>query len=218
MLLHVLVKVGGRRVCCSLGMQFSFSSTVINNQLFSLTRNSPHPQSSTFVNSVMQSRLDRLRKLVEPDLQALPERAASPELSDDDTGGGISLDTTASNVVELQADEQEQEQEQKKAEPKACFTAVPTKLEEAPEKLFLLKEGATSLHNVSAASEISKFPSAALPPLHLSKGELSPAGQQFTPITAFSKYPYKFCNLSNSQAIASAFFDAGKFWDREWDL
>jgi hypothetical protein len=59
---------------------------------------------------------------------------------------------------------------------------------------------------------------AALPPSVLNRGDLTAAEVHFTPIVALAKYPYKFCNKAHSQDIASAFFDQGKFWDREWDL
>ncbi|KAK4988428.1 hypothetical protein LTR50_003942 [Elasticomyces elasticus] len=49
-------------------------------------------------------------------------------------------------------------------------------------------------------------------------GQLSPPGFTFTPIVAASKFPYKFVDRQFSQPIASRFFDANKFWSREWDL
>jgi hypothetical protein len=59
---------------------------------------------------------------------------------------------------------------------------------------------------------------ATLPPTDLNRGDLAPAQQHFTPVQALAKYPYKYCNRIHSQDIASAFFDQGKFWAREWDL
>jgi len=58
----------------------------------------------------------------------------------------------------------------------------------------------------------------ALTDTDLKPGGLISFGHKFTSIQALSKYPYKFCNKADMQDIASAFFDAGKFWDREWDL
>ncbi|KAL9094062.1 MAG: hypothetical protein Q9165_003732 [Trypethelium subeluteriae] len=50
------------------------------------------------------------------------------------------------------------------------------------------------------------------------RGQLSTPGEWFCPVLAISKFPYTFVNEGASQPIASAFFDAGKFWMREWDL
>jgi hypothetical protein len=52
----------------------------------------------------------------------------------------------------------------------------------------------------------------------LQRGDLAAADSHFTSIHALSKYPYRFCSKSDSQPIATAFFDEGKFWAREWDL
>jgi hypothetical protein len=49
-------------------------------------------------------------------------------------------------------------------------------------------------------------------------GELAEFGAWFAPIVAVSKFPYKYVETSAMQSIASAFFDGGKFWMREWDL
>jgi hypothetical protein len=60
--------------------------------------------------------------------------------------------------------------------------------------------------------------SPALPTTNLNRGDLATVYHLFTPIQALAKYPYKFCDKNHSQDIASAFFDGGKFWKREWDL
>jgi len=52
-------------------------------------------------------------------------------------------------------------------------------------------------------------------------GEVSPFGVRFCPILALAKFPYKYLPRSawsSQQAIASKFFDEGKFWQREWSL
>ncbi|KAH7411613.1 hypothetical protein DE146DRAFT_602960 [Phaeosphaeria sp. MPI-PUGE-AT-0046c] len=88
------------------------------------------------------------------------------------------------------------------------------------ERRFVLVEGAVSSYNIGnkRSSTAPPVPSSPLPTIDLSRGDLAPARHHFTPILALAKYPYKFCNPSHSQDIASAFFDAGKFWKREWDL
>ncbi|KAL9052680.1 MAG: hypothetical protein Q9162_005239 [Coniocarpon cinnabarinum] len=55
-------------------------------------------------------------------------------------------------------------------------------------------------------------------PNHDRLGELAPVHQAFCPIMAVSKYPYKFVASDISESIADRFFNAGKFWDRTWDI
>jgi hypothetical protein len=43
-------------------------------------------------------------------------------------------------------------------------------------------------------------------------------GEYFCPILPVAKYPYNYVPKAESQAVASAFFDQGQFWKREWDL
>ena len=43
-------------------------------------------------------------------------------------------------------------------------------------------------------------------------------GEGFCPILPIAKYPYKYVPKAHSQAVASAFFDNGQFWQRDWDL
>jgi hypothetical protein len=40
----------------------------------------------------------------------------------------------------------------------------------------------------------------------------------FCPIHAVAKFPYKHIGKENSEAVADAFFNAGKFWDRTFDV
>ena len=67
-------------------------------------------------------------------------------------------------------------------------------------------------HNASVGVASGKFT------LDPHRGQLTAPGESFAPIVAISKFPYKFVNEDASQPIASAFFDEGKFWTREWDL
>lgn len=88
------------------------------------------------------------------------------------------------------------------------------------ERRFVLVEGVESSYNLGAMPPPIALPesSAALPATDLNRGDPAAAQHHFTPILALSKYPYKYCNKSHSQDISSAFFDQGKFWNREWDL
>lgn len=40
----------------------------------------------------------------------------------------------------------------------------------------------------------------------------------FCPLIAVSRFPYRFIHGDLSQAVASAFFDGGKFWKRRWNM
>ena len=50
------------------------------------------------------------------------------------------------------------------------------------------------------------------------KDEPAPLGISFSPFAAVAKFPYKFVKREFQQKIASAFFDEGKIYSREWDL
>ena len=40
----------------------------------------------------------------------------------------------------------------------------------------------------------------------------------FCPFIAFTKFPYKYVDPAFRQPIATAFFDAGKIYNRSWEL
>ncbi len=40
----------------------------------------------------------------------------------------------------------------------------------------------------------------------------------FCPIHAVAKFPYKYIDKEHSEAVADAFFNAGKFWERTFDV
>lgn len=89
------------------------------------------------------------------------------------------------------------------------------------DRRFVWIQGADSSYNLGSESQLSGLPTTAsiLPLTGLQKGELAPHYEKlFTPLVALSRFPYKFCGESSRQDIASAFFDQGKFWAREWDL
>ena len=50
------------------------------------------------------------------------------------------------------------------------------------------------------------------------KGEPAPLGIDFSPFAAVTKFCYKFVRKELQQPLATAFFDEGKIWNREWDL
>lgn len=49
-------------------------------------------------------------------------------------------------------------------------------------------------------------------------GEPAPLGISFCPWSPVARFCYKFVDREWQQTLASAFFDANKIWDREWDL
>lgn len=158
------------------------------------------------MNPGMVLRLDRLQRSVELDLQALPERPASP-VSDREAEGGISLELACEAAGQAHT-----------REPETSIALVEDNdAKENLERRFVWVTGAISSYNLGDSPQLPAS-SLSLPPSSLQKGQLAQATQSFTPILALSKFPYKFCNQSNSQDIASAFFDRGKFWAREWDL
>jgi hypothetical protein len=52
----------------------------------------------------------------------------------------------------------------------------------------------------------------------LVRGALAPIGESFVPIISLSKFPYKYIPKNCKEDVADAFFNAGKFWTRSWDL
>jgi hypothetical protein len=52
----------------------------------------------------------------------------------------------------------------------------------------------------------------------LVRDTLSPIGTSFVPIVPLSKFPYKYIPKERKEDVADAFFNAGQFWDRSWDL
>jgi hypothetical protein len=46
----------------------------------------------------------------------------------------------------------------------------------------------------------------------------APLGMNFCPLIAITKFPYKFVSKQYMQQIASAFFDEGKIWNRDWEV
>ena len=164
------------------------------------------------------ARLDRLRKLHQPDLEALPDRSPSPTAdpasTDDDASGGVLLEPTASHVPG--------NKQTASNGADACIKASPAG---TPDRRFIWVKDAESPFNPNLDSMQLKTTHpppplgiTKLPAIDLQRGDLASARNHYTPIQALAKYPYKYCDKSLMQDIASAFFDKGKFWEREWDL
>ncbi|PWY84479.1 hypothetical protein BO94DRAFT_494088 [Aspergillus sclerotioniger CBS 115572] len=71
-------------------------------------------------------------------------------------------------------------------------------------------EGPQSSPEMSASLLTDKTELATLP--------IRPSNGQFSPLVAVARYPYKNIKGDLSKQIASRFFDAGKFWNRSWDI
>ena len=52
----------------------------------------------------------------------------------------------------------------------------------------------------------------------LQRGHLASNEQFFAPVNQLDKFPYKFVPKEDMENVADAFFNAGKFWEREWHL
>lgn len=194
-----------------------FASVHMHNEQLHLPQSTPRSPSQPLTpivcrpNSTMASaaRFERLRKLVQRDLDALPDRSLTdPIVSDSDTSGGIALE--AANVPFKHPEAVVQPQP----------ASAPITTEQNTDRRFvLLKDADSSYHPKSVPnSTATPKPTAPLPPNNLNRGDLGSATQHYSPIVALSRYPYKWYNKTHSQDIASAFFDLDKFWAREWDL
>ena len=190
-------------------------------------------------------RLERLQRLVKADLEALPDISPQLAISDEESIGGVpipseevpshseatpatAIDThtlpildNSKNLTTPEYDNYESESESEQAldaelELERRFVRIPQPEPEANlERRFVLLKDVKSCW--SADEEIVPFISQ-FPNTRLERGALASPDQTFSPILPISKYPYKFVNQRDSQRIASKFFDAGKFWMREWDL
>ncbi|RMZ67255.1 qde-2-interacting [Pyrenophora seminiperda CCB06] len=164
---------------------------------------------------ISSARADRLRKLIEQDLCVFPDLEPSsdtdPNTASDDDSGGVLLEPTTSRLPASEQTASKEADSSTKAPPA-----------ENIDRRFVWVNDAESHLNQSLNS---MRPTTAPPPgtiklpaVDFQRGDLAFAHNHYTPIQALAKYPYKYCNKSHMQDIAAAFFDQGKFWDREWDL
>lgn len=159
------------------------------------------------------ARLERLRKLIQAEVDALPERSSVPIVDGGDTPEGAvheppidaSSQQTTTGPPQLQAESTIQELSTNRWNTR---TKVGRDTGCSHDSASIPTSVATTSLTLSAP----------LPATKLNRGDLAQAQQYFTPIQALAKYPYRFCNRSHQQDVASAFFDQGKFWAREWDL
>ncbi|KAK2812829.1 hypothetical protein FQN50_001158 [Emmonsiellopsis sp. PD_5] len=74
--------------------------------------------------------------------------------------------------------------------------------------------GKKSGHKVTDNSSPSTFSANIGSGAYLSSGD----AKAFCPLTAVSRFPYKYVRGEDSHLIAKEFFDGGKFWNRLWDI
>jgi hypothetical protein len=158
----------------------------------------------------LQARLERLHHTVQADLEALPTLTPEPILSDSDSTGGVALDSLQTPGDQSAADAVQPDN-------------TPSAPQPNPDRRYVWLPDAESSYNPTA-SPVPLANTATLPPStpllcpDLNRGDLGSATKHYCPIVALSRYPYRWCDKADSQDIASAFFDQGKFWEREWDL
>lgn len=158
-------------------------------------------------------RLERLRKLVQADVDALPDRPItlqSDPVFSSDSDGGVALDSPLPIGKQNSANDTDQNRASLE-----FVTQNVTNLHVAQ-----VREAASSPNPHESSHRTAANLPAADPLLatNLRSGDLTHPNHRYTSIQALAKYPYKFCDKNHMQDIASAFFDAGKFWNRQWDL
>ncbi|KAF2854938.1 hypothetical protein T440DRAFT_386696 [Plenodomus tracheiphilus IPT5] len=170
------------------------------------------------------ARLERLRKLAQEDIDALPDRpapVAPAPASHDESHGGVALEpeqtqvppfpTRHKPIVTHEAD--------RSIKPAAAKATTPPNANNTDRRFVWVKDAESSYNPKTTSMPPAALPQTTkLPVTDLQRGHLASPRDHFTPIQALAKYPYKFCNQEHSQEIASAFFDQGKFWTREWEL
>jgi hypothetical protein len=166
----------------------------------------------------MLARLERMRKLVQVEADALPDRLGSPEVVSHGIGvesGGVSLENT-------QPDALASKQHTPNKTDTAIKTPRPAADESADRRFVWVKDAESSFNPNLDLMRLSTAPphSAEIPVNDLQRGDLASARHGYSPIHAIAKYPYKYCKSDKKlmQAIASAFFDDKKVFKREWDL
>jgi hypothetical protein len=163
----------------------------------------------------LQARLARMRKLVQVEADALPDRPASPEVVShgaDEESGSVSLENT--------------QPASKKDTSNDTNTATkglrPAANEGADRRYIWVKDAASSFNPNLDSMQLSTAPpdTAELPVTDLQRGDLASARHGYSPLKGVAKYPYKYCKSDRTvmQDIASTFFDNERIWNREWDL
>jgi hypothetical protein len=131
----------------------------------------------------LQARLERMRKLVQVEADALPDRPASPEVvsnSTDDESGGVSLESTQADVPASKHDTDT-----------ATKGPRPAADESADRRYVWVKDAESSFNPNLDSMRLSTAPpdTAELPVTDLQQGDLAPAHHSYCPLKAIAKYP-----------------------------
>ncbi|KAE9965483.1 hypothetical protein BLS_007620 [Venturia inaequalis] len=176
--------------------------------------------------SVMETRLARLRAAIKDDLEKLPDvpkAEPKPEVKPDPklevkaaTPAFIGpprpppksqpKSTNPGNIIWPEAQE-DGSSDDSEADCDVEFIRV----EENKGRIKELEKDASSDEDHGAIPRT-------LEKVKLAKGQLAPQGQGYVAIVGFSKFPYKYISKEYSEKVADCFFNAGKFWMRDWDL
>jgi hypothetical protein len=189
----------------------------------------PTNNTPTNCNMASTARLERLAKIIHSDINALPDREGAHQselMEKDDESGGVPLEPSVikeagyGHHTREEAVPSASSSKQPANESSTNTLPAATQAQTNTDRRFVLVKGAVSAYNpgVMRSSLNPPKPTSQLPAVDLNRGDLAAAHHHFTPIQALAKYPYKYCDRALSQDIASAFFDEGKFWKREWDL
>ncbi|KAH9882773.1 hypothetical protein J1614_000139 [Plenodomus biglobosus] len=165
------------------------------------------------------TRLERLRKLVQEDVKALPGPPvpfAAPASYLEH--GAVVLEPELSLAPLLPVPSKPVIADHTDRPIKPAVKSI-TSDENTDRRFVWIKDAESAYHPKTASMPPASLAQRIkLPVTDLQRGDLTSPRYHFTPIQALAKYPYKFCNRDLSQEVASAFFDQGKFWKREWEL
>jgi hypothetical protein len=159
-----------------------------------------------------------MRKLVQVEADALPDRPVSPEV----VSHGIGVESGGVSLENKQPHAPASKQYTPNETDTAIKTARPAADESADRRFVWLKDAESSFNPNLDPMRLSTAPpdSAEMPVNDLQRGDLASARHAYSPIHAIAKYPYKYCKSDKKlmQTIASASFDGQKVFKREWDL
>ena len=177
----------------------------------------------------VQSKIDRLKQmlgedfpepLLEPEPEPEPERERErePELAQVDEKDEFEKANPYDPNIKVIVDGSETD-----SDPDTVHRHIPKPSSSNKEKKKPRRRQATASTNGKTNGQQNRLSRIDLDfllfnPHHEKLGLLAPQHQTFCPMTAISKYPYKFAPRDVSEDIAKKFFNEGKFWQRAWEV
>lgn len=164
----------------------------------------------------MSSRLSRFLNLIKEDLEHLPDLPLPPEPEPDPVSDPEKRTTT---IVDVPSTIVQSDCEANKPALKSLIIHPQPETTD-PETQVICKRFVwlTDPNKRSPSPSNTKPDQSLRPLLNLQHGQVGPAEESYCPILEISKYCYKYIRGDDSQRVATRFFDAGKFWARDWDL